>query len=70
MNLRKDVKQTVEITSEDVVQHSDLDKQASTTVTKERISAYFTIAAAAFGLISDGCESHHGSCKTPRCAQS
>jgi len=55
MNLRKDVKQTVEITSEDVVQDSDLDKQATTT--KERISAYFTIAAAAFGLISDGCES-------------
>ena len=23
---------------------------------KERLSAYFTIAAAAFGLISDGCE--------------
>jgi hypothetical protein len=57
MNLRKDVKQTVEIASEDVVQDSDLDKQATTT--KERISAYFTIAAAAFGLISDGCESHH-----------
>jgi hypothetical protein len=55
MNLRKDVKQTVETTSEDVVQDSDLDKQSTTT--KERISAYFTIAAAAFGLISDGCES-------------
>ncbi|KAF8507150.1 MFS general substrate transporter [Russula emetica] len=52
MNLRKDVKQTVEITSEDVVQDSGLDKQATTT--KERISAYLTIAAAAFGLISDG----------------
>ena len=25
--------------------------------TAEKISAYFTIAAAAFGLISDGCES-------------
>lgn len=24
--------------------------------TKEKLSAYFTIAAAAFGLISDGCE--------------
>jgi hypothetical protein len=23
---------------------------------KERLSAYFTIAAAAFGLVSDGCE--------------
>ena len=67
MNLRKDVKQTVEIASEDVVQDSDLDKQAATT--KERISAYFTIAAAAFGLISDGCESHHESYKMPRCAQ-
>jgi hypothetical protein len=59
MDLRKDVKQTAEITSEDVVQDSDPDKQATTT--KERISAYFTIAAAAFGLISDGCESHHES---------
>ncbi|KAI0002073.1 MFS Git1p-related glycerophosphoinositol permease [Russula vinacea] len=38
------------MTSEDVVQ--DLGKQAITT--KEKISAYFTIAAAAFGLISDG----------------
>jgi hypothetical protein len=57
MNLRKDVKQPVEITSEGVavVQDSDLDKQATTT--KESISTYFTIAAAAFGLISDGCES-------------
>jgi hypothetical protein len=26
------------------------------TTTKEKISAYFTIAAAAFGLISDGCK--------------
>jgi hypothetical protein len=56
MNLRKDVKQTVEMTGEDAVRSPDLDKQATTT--KERISAYFTIAAAAFGLISDGCESH------------
>lgn len=54
MNLRKEVKQTVEITSEDVVQDSDLDNQAAGTTTRERISAYFTIAAAAFGLISDG----------------
>lgn len=53
------MKQSVEITSEDVVQDSDLDKH--TTTTKEKISAYFTIAAAAFGLISDGCESHHES---------
>jgi hypothetical protein len=57
MDLRKDAKQTVpvEITNEDVVQDSDLAKQAIIT-TKERISAHFTIAAAAFGLISDGCE--------------
>jgi hypothetical protein len=66
MNLRKDVKQTVEVTNEDVVQDSGLDMLATTT--KERISAYFTIAAAAFGLISDGCELHHKSYKTPRCA--
>jgi hypothetical protein len=26
--------------------------------TRERLSAYFTIAAAAFGLISDGCQYH------------
>jgi len=26
-----------------------------TTTTREKISAYLTIAAAAFGLISDGC---------------
>jgi MFS family permease len=54
MNSKMDVKQ-VEVMaseglSEDVVQ--DLGKQATTT--KEKISAYFTIAAAAFGLISDG----------------
>lgn len=67
MNMRKDVKQAVGIASEDVVHGSDLDKQATTT--KERISAYFTIAAAAFGLISDGCELLHESYKTPRCAQ-
>jgi len=57
MNSGKDVKQAMdsEISSEDVVQDSDINKQATTT--KERISAYFTIAAAAFGLISDGCKS-------------
>lgn len=53
------MKQSVEITSEDVVQDSDLDKH--TTTTREKMSVYFTIAAAAFGLISDGCESHHQS---------
>jgi hypothetical protein len=35
----------------------ELGKQA--TITKEKISAYFTIAAAAFGLISDGCKSYY-----------
>ena len=35
----------------------DLGKQANIVTTKEKISAYFTIAAAAFGLISDGCKS-------------
>jgi len=33
-----------------------LGKQVTTRM--EKISAYFTIAAAAFGLISDGCKSH------------
>ena len=28
---------------------------------RESLSAYFTIAAAAFGLISDGCKSAHNS---------
>jgi hypothetical protein len=61
MNSKMDVKQ-VEVMaseglSEDVVQ--DLGKQATTT--KEKISAYFTIAAAAFGLISDGCKLPYGS---------
>lgn len=63
MNSREDVKQTEVITSEDVVQ--DLGKQAITTSMKEKISAYFTIAAAAFGLISDGCKLPYGSL---RCA--
>jgi len=31
-------------------------EEARTPTKKERLSAYFTIAAAAFGLISDGCE--------------
>ena len=57
MNSREDMKQVEVMTSEDVVQ--DLGKQAITT--KEKISAYFTIAAAAFGLISDGCKLRYGS---------
>jgi hypothetical protein len=68
MNLRKDNWQTVEITREDIVQDSESDLAKQATTAKERISAYFTIAAAASGLISDGCKSHHKSYKTLRCA--
>lgn len=32
-----------------------LKAEAHTSTAKEKLSAYFTIAAAAFGLISDGC---------------
>ncbi len=53
MDSRDGKKQVEAITSSGVV--PDLGKQASTTA--EKISAHFTIAAAAFGLISDGCES-------------
>lgn len=35
---------------------NELKAEAQTLSPKERLSAYFTIAAAAFGLISDGCE--------------
>ena len=34
----------------------ELQADAHEQTPKERLSAYFTIAAAAFGLISDGCE--------------
>lgn len=37
----------------EVAELAHLEAQLST---KEQLSAYFTIAAAAFGLISDGCE--------------
>ena len=53
MDPRDDEKQIEAITSVEVV--PDLDQQASTTA--QKISAHFTIAAAAAGLISDGCES-------------
>jgi hypothetical protein len=53
MASRDDKKRIEEITDVDVV--PELGKQDRTTA--EKISAYFTIAAAAFGLISDGCES-------------
>lgn len=33
-----------------------LKEEAHTLTTRESISMYFTIAAAAFGLISDGCK--------------
>jgi hypothetical protein len=45
----------------EVVPELQVGKQVTTT--KEKISAYFTIAAAAFGLISDGCKSPHASHK-------
>ncbi|KAI9467200.1 MFS general substrate transporter [Lactarius psammicola] len=47
-----DKKRIEAITSAEVV--PDLGKQDSDRTTAEKISAYFTIAAAAFGLISDG----------------
>lgn len=45
----------------------DFGKQAITA--REKLSAYFTIAAAAFGLISDGCKLPSESYQTPRYAQ-
>ena len=53
MASRDDKKRIEEITDAEAV--PELGKQDRTTA--EKISAYFTIAAAAFGLISDGCES-------------
>ncbi len=53
MDSRDDEKKVEAITSAEVV--PDLGKKVSTTA--EKISAHFTIAAAASGLISDGCES-------------
>lgn len=53
MDSRDGKKQVEAITSTEVV--PDLGKHISGT-TAEKISAHFTIAAAAFGLISDGCE--------------
>jgi len=55
MGSQEDTKSIEAITSTEDV--PDLGKQATTT--RERISAYFTIAAAAFGLISDGCKSNY-----------
>ena len=53
MDSRDDEKKVEVVTSTDIV--PVLGKQDSTTA--ERISALFTIAASAAGLISDGCES-------------
>lgn len=43
-----------------------LKQEAHTLSPKERLSAYFTIAAAAFGLISDGCKLVSGFDSTPK----
>ena len=53
MELYDNEKKVEAITSAEVV--PDLGTQVHTNA--ERISAYFTIAAAAAGLISDGCDS-------------
>jgi hypothetical protein len=58
MNSGNDVKQAEVIPSDSVVARmfvQDLGKQATTT--KVKTSAYFPIAAAALGLIRDGCDS-------------
>jgi hypothetical protein len=73
MASREDKTQTqpeVIVTSATIV--PDLGKQANIVTAKEKISAYFTIAAAAFGLISDGCksESCYACYPIARCAQS
>ncbi len=47
----------------------DLGKQTTLTTTREKISAYFTIAAAACGLISDGCKFHYADYPTSQCGQ-
>lgn len=51
MSITKDVK-------EDIPDSASVDVQSQPVALsrKETLSAYFTIAAAAFGLISDGCE--------------
>ena len=54
------------LTSETVV--PDLRTQPSGTTKKEKISVYFTIAAAAFGFVSDGCKSHCAGYPTAQCA--
>jgi len=65
MDSGEDSKQAEVLTSTMAV--GDLGKQVITT-RKEKISAYFTIAAAAFGLISDGCKSHCADYPTSQCA--
>ena len=46
--------QEPQVTVDERAQDLQIDSKAVTR--KESLSAYFTIAAAAFGLISDGCE--------------
>jgi hypothetical protein len=50
------------LTTAAIVPH--LRKQAATN--KEKMSAYFAIAAAAFGFINDGCKSRRADYPTPR----
>ena len=49
-----DLKQEKAVVSVDTA--AKLKKEAHTLTSRESLSVYFTIAAAAFGLISDGCE--------------
>lgn len=56
MDSREDEKHIEAITNEEVV--TVLANGKPTSPSAERISSLFTIAAAASGLISDGCESH------------
>lgn len=57
----EDTKNAEAVIVGEVVPELQVDQQVTTT--KEKISAYFTIAAAAFGLISDGCKSSYMSHK-------
>lgn len=52
-SLESSDKKIVAVSDSPTPEVAELEAQLST---KERLSAYFTIAAAAFGLISDGCE--------------
>jgi len=52
---KRDLKEEKAVVSADA-HAADLRTEAHTLTTKENLSVYFTIAAAAFGLISDGCK--------------